>query len=218
MGQKFDVLVIGAGAAGLMCAAEAGKRGRRVAVIEHADRPGKKILISGGGRCNFTNIHCGPGTFHLGQPALREVGAGAVYACGFHRPGGKTSHPLSRENSRTALLRPCGYRHYEHARSGMPGGRGEGISQQQNSRGAAGRGLYCAFRRPNGTAEFQAPALVVATGGLSIPKMGATAFGYDLARQFGTEDRSRPGQRSRRCFSIPETGRAIAIWRECRRR
>src|SRR5208337_3933224 len=68
MPQKFDVLVIGGGAAGLLCAIEAGKRGRRVAVLEHADRIGKKILISGGGRCNFTNIHCTPENFFSANP------------------------------------------------------------------------------------------------------------------------------------------------------
>src|SRR6266480_1641421 len=73
--RKFDALVLGGGAAGLLCAIEAGKRGRRVAVLEHADRIGKKILISGGGRCNFTNIHCGPGNFistneHFAKSAL----------------------------------------------------------------------------------------------------------------------------------------------------
>src|SRR5579863_4893962 len=66
--HKFDVLVLGAGAAGLMCAIEAGKRGRRVAVLERADRPGKKILISGGGRCNFTNIYCQPEYFLSANP------------------------------------------------------------------------------------------------------------------------------------------------------
>src|SRR5512135_1054237 len=65
---NFDVLILGAGAAGLMCAIEAGKRGRRVAVIERADRPGKKILISGGGRCNFTNIYCQPENFICPNP------------------------------------------------------------------------------------------------------------------------------------------------------
>src|ERR1700732_2929054 len=65
---KFDALVLGGGAAGLMCAIEAGKRGRRVAVLEHADRIGKKILISGGGRCNFTNIHCAPENFLSENP------------------------------------------------------------------------------------------------------------------------------------------------------
>src|SRR5580765_5166148 len=68
MSRRFDVIVLGAGAAGLFCAAEAGRRGRRVAVLEHSDRPGKKILISGGGRCNFTNIHCRPENFLSSNP------------------------------------------------------------------------------------------------------------------------------------------------------
>ena len=66
--HNFDAIILGAGAAGLMCAIEAGKRGRRVAVLEHADRPGKKILISGGGRCNFTNIYCQPENFLSANP------------------------------------------------------------------------------------------------------------------------------------------------------
>src|SRR5438445_412674 len=68
MTRRFDVLILGAGAAGLLCAAEAGKRGRRVAIIERAERPGKKILISGGGRCNFTNIYCQPDNFMSANP------------------------------------------------------------------------------------------------------------------------------------------------------
>src|SRR5258708_21315715 len=76
MTRRFDVLVLGAGAAGLFCAAEAGKRGRRVAVIERADRLGKKILISGGGRCNFTNIHCQPENFISANPHFAKSALG----------------------------------------------------------------------------------------------------------------------------------------------
>ena len=76
--RQFDVIVLGAGAAGLMCAAVAGQRGRRVALLEHNGQPGRKILISGGGRCNFTNLHCGPGNFISENPAFCEVGAGAL--------------------------------------------------------------------------------------------------------------------------------------------
>src|SRR5579859_2150106 len=79
--MKYAVVVIGGGAAGLMCALEAGKRGRRVVVLEHADRLGKKILISGGGRCNFTNLHCGPEDFlgsnsHFAKSALARYTPG----------------------------------------------------------------------------------------------------------------------------------------------
>ena len=78
--HKFDVIVLGAGAAGLMCAAVAGQRGRRVLLLEHNPQPGRKILISGGGRCNFTNIHCTPDELPLGESALCEVGAGVLRA------------------------------------------------------------------------------------------------------------------------------------------
>ena len=78
--QTFDAIVLGAGAAGLMCAAVAGQRGRRVVVLERNREPGRKILISGGGRCNFTNLHCRAGTFPLRQSRLRQVRAGALPA------------------------------------------------------------------------------------------------------------------------------------------
>ena len=83
--RKFDVIVLGAGAAGLMAAATAGQRGRRVLLLEHNGQPGRKILISGGGRCNFTNLHCGPANFHLRESALCQVGAGALPAAALYR-------------------------------------------------------------------------------------------------------------------------------------
>ena len=81
--QSFDALILGGGAAGLMCAIEAGKRGRRVAVIEHADRLGKKILISGGGRCNFTNLHCGPENFISANPHFAKSALARYTAADF---------------------------------------------------------------------------------------------------------------------------------------
>ena len=105
MPLDFDVIVLGGGAAGLMCAIEAGKRGRRVAVLEHADRVGKKILISGGGRCNFTNLALPPGELSLRQSAFLQIRAGALHAGGLHRAGREAPHPLSREEARTAFLR-----------------------------------------------------------------------------------------------------------------
>ena len=98
-----------------MCAIEAGKRGRRVAVLEHAERLGKKILISGGGRCNFTNIHCSAGKLYLGQSALRQVRLGSLYACRLHRAGRETPHSLSRKNSGSAFLRSLCPGHSGHA-------------------------------------------------------------------------------------------------------
>ncbi len=185
MGQRFDVLVIGAGAAGLMCAAEAGKRGRRVAVIEHADRPGKKILISGGGRCNFTNIHCGPEHFISANPHFAKSALARYTPSDFMALVEKHRIPYHEKT--------LGQLFCDRAATDITGMleaecRAGGVKVFLNSRIREVRqaaGFIACTESPNGPGEFQAPALVVATGGLSIPKMGATAFGYDLARQFG---------------------------------
>jgi NADPH-dependent 2,4-dienoyl-CoA reductase/sulfur reductase-like enzyme len=100
----FDVIILGGGAAGLMCAIEAGKRGKLVAVLERSGRIGKKILISGGGRCNFTNLLLPTGKLHLSQPTLCEIGAGGLHPRRFHSIGGKAWHCVSREDSRAAFL------------------------------------------------------------------------------------------------------------------
>ena len=179
--RKFDALVLGGGAAGLLCAIEAGKRGRRVAVLEHADRIGKKILISGGGRCNFTNIHCQADNFisaneHFAKSALaRYTPADFIALVEKHRIPyhEKTLGQLFCDRSAqdiTELLesecRAAGVQIFLQSR----------IQEVQST-------TEFVVRTESG--EFQAPALVVATGGLSIPKMGATTFGYKLARQFG---------------------------------
>ena len=183
--HSFDALILGGGAAGLMCAIEAGKRGRRVAVLEHADRLGKKILISGGGRCNFTNIHCQPVNFlssnqHFAKSALaRYTPADFLALVEKHRIPyhEKTLGQLFCDRSARDILEML----EEECRSAK-------VSilvstQIQEVSRAAG------FAVRTANAEFRAPALVVATGGLSIPKIGATSFGYDLARQFGIKIR-----------------------------
>src|SRR5271154_5907711 len=175
--HKFDVVVLGAGAAGLMCAIEAGKRGRRVAVLERAERAGKKILISGGGRCNFTNIYCQPEHFlcanpHFAKSALaRYTPADFISLVEKHRIPyhEKTLGQLFCDGSSREILRML-----------------------ENECHAAGVRIFVntsitevtrttEFILRTVSTEFHAPALVVATGGLSIPKMGATSFGYDLA-------------------------------------
>ena len=190
MTHHFDALILGGGAAGLMCAIEAGKRQRRVAVLEHADRLGKKILISGGGRCNFTNIRCQPENFlsanpHFAKSALaRYTPADFIALVEKHRIPyhEKTLGQLFCDRSARDIL-------------GM-------LEQECQSAGVSiflntkiqevSRAEEFVVRTAN--AEFHAPALVVATGGLSIPKIGATSFGYDLARQFGLKIRQpRPG-------------------------
>src|SRR5437879_8526686 len=164
-----------------MCAIEAGKRGRRVAVLERADKLGKKILISGGGRCNFTNIHCRPENFissntHFAKSALARytpddfIALVKEHGIAYHE---KTLGQLFCDGSSTQIVEmledEC------HA----AGVRILVNIQLEDVRHDDG------FTVRAGATEFRAPKLVVATGGLSIPKMGATAFGYDLARQFG---------------------------------
>jgi predicted Rossmann fold flavoprotein len=176
-----DVIVIGAGAAGLMCAIEAGKRGRRVIVLEHADRTGKKILISGGGRCNFTNIHCRPENFlsvnpHFCKSALaRFTPADFIEMVSRHkiRYHEKKLGQLFCDNSAHEITRMLDG---EASRAGVRTVLRCAISEVQRD---------TAFIVDSNCGRFAAPALVVATGGLSIPKIGATSFGYDLARRFG---------------------------------
>jgi predicted Rossmann fold flavoprotein len=187
--QKYDALILGGGAAGLMCAIEAGKRGRRVAVLERAERLGKKILISGGGRCNFTNIHCSPENFisanpHFAKSALaRYTPADFVALVEKHRIPyhektlGQFFCDRSAQDILDMLEKECREAGVELLAS---------TTIQEVTRNDR-------FVVKAGEREFHAPALVVATGGLSIPKMGATGFGYDLARQFGLKIReTRP--------------------------
>ena len=181
MTHQFDALILGAGAAGLFCAAEAGKRGRRLAVLERADRIGKKILISGGGRCNFTNIHCRPENFlsaneHFAKSALVRYAPSDFIALvekhgiPYHE---KTLGQLFCDRSAQditnmleAECRSAGVQIFLNAK----------IREVQHT---------TEFMVRTDSGEFRAPVLVVATGGLSIPKIGATGHGYDLARQFG---------------------------------
>jgi predicted Rossmann fold flavoprotein len=179
--QTFDVIILGGGAAGLMCAIEAGKRGMRVLVLEHAGSIGKKILISGGGRCNFTNIHCQPGNFlsanpHFCKSALaRYTPADFIALVEKHhiRYHEKTLGQLFCDGSAREIVnmleQEC---------------KGTGVQIAVNTAAAEVR-YEDGFTVQTARDEFQTASLVVATGGLSIPKMGATSFGYDLAGQFG---------------------------------
>jgi predicted Rossmann fold flavoprotein len=181
MTHSFDVLILGGGAAGLMCAIEAGMRGRRVGVLEHADRLGKKILISGGGRCNFTNLHCQPENFlssnpHFAKSALARytpadfIALVEKHGIPYHE---KTLGQLFCDRSARDIL---GMLERECLDAGVSVFLNTKIQQVERCTD---------FIVHSSSEEFRASALVVATGGLSIPKMGATAFGYDLARQFG---------------------------------
>lgn len=180
--QAYDVIVIGGGAAGLMCAAVAGQRGRRVLVIERAERCGKKILMSGGGRCNFTNLYVEPERFlgsnpHFPKSALARytqwdfVALVEAYGIAYHEKElGQLFCDGSAKQIVTMLLAEC-----DHG----------AVDVVVNSE------VHTVERRGNGFAlasslgQLECESLVVASGGLSIPKMGATGFGYELARTFG---------------------------------
>ena len=181
--RQFDVIVLGAGAAGLMCAAMAGQRGRRVALLEHNGQVGRKILISGGGRCNFTNLHCGPENFisdnpHFAKSALALYQPGHFlelverYGIPWHE---KTLGQLFCDGSARSivemLLAECATGDVEIVLNSR------GIQVERTAAGG--------FLVASSAGEFRAESLVVATGGLSVPKLGATGLGYELARQFG---------------------------------
>jgi len=179
---KTDVLVLGAGAAGMMCAIEAGRRGRTVVVIDHAKAPGEKIRISGGGRCNFTNLHCTPKNFisnnpHFAISALKSftqhdfIDRVKAHEIAFHE---KTLGQLFCDGSaREIIAMLTGDMREAGARLELAT---EIIEVRQVDGG---------FETRTTAGTWQSRSLVVATGGKSIPKMGATGLGYDLARQFG---------------------------------
>ena len=193
MNRKYDVIILGAGAAGLMCALEAGKRGRRVLLLERADRIGKKILISGGGRCNFTNLHTGPENFlsanrHFAKSALaRYTPADFVrlvekHGIPYHekkldqmfcdRAASDITQMLERECREAGVEIRLNTKVRE-------------VRKSEVRKDEAQKDDQFTVRAED--ASFGAPSLVVATGGLSIAKIGATSFGYDLARQFGLQ-------------------------------
>jgi len=182
MRSSYDVIILGGGAAGLMCAARAGQRGRRVLVIDRADQPGKKILISGGGRCNFTNIHTAPDRFlsanpHFAKSALSRYTAQDFlelverYGIAWHE---KTLGQLFCDGSARQIVDML---LVECAKAGAVLSCGENVGQVDHRDGQ--------FTVHTDQRVLDASSLVIATGGPSIPKMGATGYAYDLARHFG---------------------------------
>ena len=182
-GARFDVIVLGAGAAGMMCAAVAGRRGRRVLLVEHAAKLGEKIRISGGGRCNFTNLHCSPGAFVSRNPkfcrsALAGYGARDFLAL-VERHGiawhEKTLGQLFCDGKAEQII---GMLRNECDAAGVRWAMPAAI--ERVAREADG-----GFDVATNQGAFSCMSLVVATGGLSIPKIGATPLGYRIAEQFG---------------------------------
>jgi predicted Rossmann fold flavoprotein len=180
--MNYDVVIIGAGAAGLMCGAKAGARGRRVVIIDHAEKAGEKIRISGGGRCNFTNLHCGPDNFisqnpHFAKSALSRysvydfIDLVDSYGIGWHE---KTKDQLFCDGRSQEiidmLLSEC-----DKA--------GNDIWLDMGVKSVVKVGDVFKIKTHHHT--ITANSVVIATGGPSIPKMGASRFGYDIAQQFG---------------------------------
>ena len=188
--DNFDVIILGAGAAGLMCALTAGQRGRKVLLLERNDKAGAKILISGGGRCNFTNLGVAPDRFVSDNPrfcvsALRRytqwdfIGLVERHRISYHE---KTLGQLFCDGSARAivamLLQEC-------AVGGVDLRLGQSVTNISKPDD---------FRVETSSGVFTVPAVVLATGGLSIPKMGATAFSHEAARRFGLRvTETRPG-------------------------
>ena len=178
---RYDVVIVGAGAAGLMCAIEAGKRGRRVLVIERSDQVGKKILISGGGRCNFSNLHVTPHNFLSANPHFCKSALARYSPLDFIamvERHGITYHEkelgqLFCDRSAKLIVQML----VDECREA-----GVRIEVDSIIRGVERSAEGFALETSRGPAL--AEALVVASGGLSIPKMGATGFGYELAKRF----------------------------------
>jgi len=180
--NTFDVIVIGAGAAGLFCAAEAGKRGKKVLVIEHAEKPGKKILISGGGRCNFTNMYASPENYisqnpHFCKSALARytqhdfVELIEKHKIAYHEKKlGQLFCDGPSKQVVDMLIKECG----------------ENVELKINCKVSSVTKKNNFFIKTS-LGDFETGSLVIASGGLSIPKMGATNFGYKIAEQFGID-------------------------------
>jgi predicted Rossmann fold flavoprotein len=203
--EAFDVIIVGAGAAGLMCAMTAGRRGRRVLLLEHAHRPGAKILISGGGRCNFTNREIVPDRFlstnqHFCKSALsRYTQRDFIELVERHRIAyhEKTLGQLFCDGSAREILAML---LAECTISKVDLRTGHNVLKVARADG---------FHVETDHGSFIAPALVVATGGLSIPKAGATGFAYEMARRFGMPIiEPRPG-----LVPLKVTGETLALCR-----
>ena len=199
--MNSDVVIIGAGAAGMMCGIEAARRGRSVLLLDHSEKPAEKIRISGGGSCNFTNLHAKPDSYLSGNPHFCRSALARYtpqhfimlldkHGIGYHEK--KSGQLFCDEGSEAiiALLKgecaaagvrwctPCEVYKIERLLSPLPPGEGAGVGEHSSQSAAR-------FILNTSRGEFEAQSLVIATGGLSIPKTGATPFGYKIAQQFG---------------------------------
>ena len=179
--EKYDVVIVGAGAAGLMCAAEAGKQGRRVLILEHADRIGKKILISGGGRCNFTNWAASPDDYQSGNPFF------CISALTRYTPQDFIEmverHNIPYHEKKLGQLF-CDGSSQEIVRMLSAECKAGGVNIRVKCK-VTGIRRDDLFRIETNMGPVVSGSLVMATGGASIPQMGATRFSHEIATQFG---------------------------------
>ncbi len=191
MARKFDVVILGAGAAGMMCAIRAGARGRSVLVLDHAKAPGEKIRISGGGRCNFTNIHAGPKNYLSANPHFAKSALARYTPRDFldmverHRIAWheKTLGQLFCDDSAKDIIQML-----------LAEMKAVGAALEVQKQITSVEKTPDGFRIGTADGPIEAGAVVVATGGKSIPKMGATGLAYDIAKQFGLKIiETRPG-------------------------
>lgn len=185
--QKYDLIVVGGGAAGLMCAITAGQRGRSVLVVDSSNKIGKKILMSGGGRCNFTNLNIGPDNFlstnqHFSRSALSRysqwdfIALVQKHGIAYHE---RNHGQLFCDNSAKEILAMLVAECADGGVTILTNCVVQNIRPRQSA--------DIRFELNTSAGQFTAASLVVATGGLSIPKMGASGYGYDIARQFGLD-------------------------------
>ncbi|MFA9462142.1 NAD(P)/FAD-dependent oxidoreductase [Thiohalorhabdus sp. Cl-TMA] len=196
--SHYDVIIIGAGAAGLMCAATAGQRGRRVLVVDHANKVGKKILMSGGGRCNFTNLHTGPEHFRSANPHFMKSALARYTQWDFialverhgipyhEKKDGQLFCDRKARDIVGLLLAECR----------------EGGVEVRTKCPVTNLEVDAPHRITTGLGPFTCDALVIATGGLSIPRMGATGFGLELAERLGL--RVLPTRAALVPFTLPD--------------
>lgn len=182
--REFDAIIIGAGGAGMMCAMTAGRRGRKILLLDHAEVIGRKIMISGGGRCNFTNLHAGPGNYastnpHFCKSALSRykpadfIALVRQHGIAFHEKKlGQLFCDGSAKQIVDMLLAEC---------------KSAAVQIRGNCKIKQVRHCEGGFAVDTVQETFRARSVVVATGGLSIPKIGATGFGYEVAKQFGLQ-------------------------------
>ena len=180
--RSTDVVIIGAGAAGLMCALTAAQRGRDVLLIDHANKAGKKILMSGGGRCNFTNLYVDPSNFFSHNPHFFKSALARYTQWDFIAM--VTEHGVPYHEKKLGQLF-CDNRSKDILEMLLEECRRAGVDLRLNTSVHQIERTDGGYRLSTDLGAVAAPSLVVATGGLSIPTLGATGFGYEIARQFG---------------------------------